>query len=371
MKVLVTNAEYGNALAAVRSLGKRGVQVVAGSEKRIAQCSYSKYTQESVRYPSPGNHESFVRALKDLARSKGIDVILPIGYDANVALSRNIDIMKGTAAVPVAPWESMEVASDKARTMDLAKRIGIDIPRTYGTPDEVDQFPVVVKGALGSGMVWYANDLGQLRAAYMDGAVIQEYIPGDGYGFFALFNHGEPRATFMHRRLREFPITGGASSAAVSVRDDALNESGMRILEELKWHGVAMAEFKKDSRDGRFKLIEVNPKFWGSLDLSVAAGVDFPYLCAQMAAEGDVAPVTGYKEGVKFRWVFPQDLMHAIASKSLAAFVSEFFDDSMMSNIDPDDIAPNLVQLLSVPFTLKSALRTGSIRHPHGQVVKV
>lgn len=369
MNVLVTDATYSNALAAVRSLGRRGARVTVCSEKRLTQCSFSRYTSESVRCPSPKEHELFAQALKRISKVRGIDVILPIGYDSNVALSKHLDIMEDGPAVPVAPWKSMEVGSDKMKTMELARELGVPTPRTYSGPEEVDRFPVVVKDALGSGRVRYANDVRQLQDAYAPGAVIQEYVPGDGYGFFALYDRGEQKASFMHRRLREFPVTGGASTAAVSVRDETLKDLGSRMLTELKWHGVAMAEFKKDRRDGVFKLIELNPKFWGSLDLSIASGVDFPFLCAKMAAGGGIENTTAYGEGIVFRWPFPQDLVRAVATCSLLSFVSEFLDDSVRTNVDFDDLAPNVMQMLSVPSALGSALKAGGLRYPHGKVV--
>ena len=87
-----------------------------------------------------------------------------------------------------------------------------------------------------------------------------------------------------------------------------------------------MVEFKKDTRDGQFKLMEINPKFWGSLDLAIAAGVDFPYLAARMAAEGDIDPVEDYRVGVRFRWVFDDAMRTLAAPGDLGAFVRDFFD---------------------------------------------
>ena len=160
--------------------------------------------------------------------------------------------------------------------------------------------------------------------------VIQEYIPGQGYGFYGLFRYGEPRAIFMHKRRREFPITGGASTSAESYYDERLKEQGIRLLSGLKWHGVAMVEMKRDERDGEYKLMEINPKFWGSLDLSIQAGVNFPYLTAKMALYGDVDPVMDYDRDVKFSWPFPQDLLHLLARpRSGRAIFADLFDPKM------------------------------------------
>ena len=107
------------------------------------------------------------------------------------------------------------------------------------------------------------------------GVLVQEYISGFGVGFFALFDHGQPKRVFMHRRLREMPISGGASTAACAYYDETLKEYGLRILSALQWHGVAMVEFKRQQSPDRLVLMEINPKFWGSVELALEAGVDF------------------------------------------------------------------------------------------------
>ena len=125
-------------------------------------------------------------------------------------------------------------------------------------------------------------------------------------------NHGELKAYFMHERIHEVPPTGGPSSMAKSFYDEELIAVGSQVLRALKWHGVAMVEFKKDVDDGLYKLIEINPKFWGSLGLSIATGVDFPYLLTTMAVDGDVAPVQMPRTPVTYQWL-SMDIAHSIA----------------------------------------------------------
>jgi predicted ATP-grasp superfamily ATP-dependent carboligase len=197
--------------------------------------------------------------------------------------------------------------------------------------------------------------------------MLQEYVPGEAYGFFALFNQGKVRATFMHRRIREYPVTGGPSTTAESVYDPELKALGLRLLEALNWHGVAMVEFKKDSRDGGFTLLEINPKFWGSLGLAIASGVDFPYLAARMAVEGDVEPVSDYRVGVRFRWPLPDDVLHVLANpRAAAAFLRDSFDRNVRSDLSLSDARPNLFQVLLTFQAIASRLRHGNLRYPDG-----
>lgn len=367
MRVLVTNADYANALAAVRSLGEHAIEVVCGSEHRRSQSFCSTYCSKRVVYPSVSSEDEFIRAIGQTAGSEKLDAIIPIGYSENVVLSKRLGDLPGSVKVPVAPWKAMRVASDKSQTMRLAERLGVGVPKTFDTVDDVDSYPVVVKSVGGSGRVRYVNSAEELRSTPLKDAIIQEYIPGDGYGFFSLFNHGELRATFMHRRLREYPVTGGASTAAESVFDPELKRQGLRLLSELGWHGVAMAEFKKDSRDGRFKLMEVNPKFWGSLDLSIASGVDFPYLATRMAVDGDVEPVTDYRVGVRYRWLMPYDVLHVLARpESAKDFLRDFWDGRTRSNIWARDIGPNVFQAAVTVGAVAARLSKGTLKAPHG-----
>ena len=128
--------------------------------------------------------------------------------------------------------------------------------------------------------------------------IIQEYIKGDGYGVSMLFNNGEPRAKCTHRRLREYPITGGPSTLRVSVNHPAMEKIARDLLEHYDWHGLAMVEFKIRDSDKKPVLIEVNPRMWGSINQSILAGVNFPYLLYTMAMEGDVKPVFSHATGV-------------------------------------------------------------------------
>jgi predicted ATP-grasp superfamily ATP-dependent carboligase len=211
--------------------------------------------------------------------------------------------------------------------MSLAEEKGVPVPRTLVVREPADLeraiqhvgFPAVVKARvsrLAVGRQWrsgagthYVHTRTELEAACravgdtVPFPLVQEYIPGDGRGVFALMNRGRLRAAFAHRRLREKPPSGGVSVLSESIAlDPEVLAQAEQILEALKWHGVAMVEFKRDARDGVSKLLEINGRFWGSLQLSVDAGVDFPYLLYRLAIAGDVEPVSTYATGVRLRW---------------------------------------------------------------------
>jgi len=135
---------------------------------------------------------------------------------------------------------------------------------------------------------------------------------GPGTGVFLLCDRGRLLTAFAHRRLREKPPSGGVSVLSESVPlDRYLRDEAMSLLGPLGWHGVAMVEYKQDSRTGRHMLMEVNGRFWGSLQLAVDAGIDFPYLCYQLAIGQPVALPSAYRVGVKSRWLLG-DLDHLL-----------------------------------------------------------
>jgi len=133
--------------------------------------------------------------------------------------------------------------------------------------------------------------------------LLQEKIPGPGAGIFLCCDRGRPVAVFSHRRLREKPPSGGVSVLAESVTPDpAVRAHAERLLAALGWHGVAMVEFKIDERTGVPHLMEINGRFWGSLQLAIDAGVDFPSILVDLALGRAAAEPPPYREGVRLRW---------------------------------------------------------------------
>jgi predicted ATP-grasp superfamily ATP-dependent carboligase len=366
MNVLVTDTHYKNGLCAVRSLGRRGVTVVAAAPRRLAAGASSRFAAARIVYPSPAREEEFLSVVNRALETHSIDVVLPMSQELVEVFARNRSRLPGHVRIPIAEMDKIRVAADKNAAVAFARTVGVPTPAVFADPSEVDRFPVVVKTAHGSGVVRYVNDAEALAKAFTPTSTIQEYVPGVGYGFFALFDRGVEKAMFMHRRIREYPVTGGASTAAESVYDERLRDHGLTLLRALGWHGVAMAEFKRDDRDGEYKLIEVNPKFWGSLDLSVAAGVDFPWLAVSVALGDEFPPVVDYEVGLRFRWMF-DDLLHLLARpSSFGEIARDTVNRSVRSDLDLGDLRPTAVDAVRFAGAVGMRVRRRTLRHPHG-----
>ena len=231
--------------------------------------------------------------------------------------------------------------------MEIARDLGIEIPMSFFPKSlkEVKEiakrvsYPCVIKLRRGSAAkgLKYANspsELLKLYKNYLSGQgvifdysfpIIQEYIPGEVHDVCVLFNKGKPRALLTQRRIKMSPPTGGGGIFNETTDEPELKKLAIKLLKKIRWHGPAQVEFKIDSRDGKPKLMEVNPKFWGTLDLSIQAGIDFPYLACKMAVDGDVEPVFSYKVGLKYRWVFPYEFLYILKTKNKWKAIKEFF----------------------------------------------
>jgi predicted ATP-grasp superfamily ATP-dependent carboligase len=264
---------------------------------------------------------------------------------------------------------------------ELAKSVSIPAPCSFvpASLNELQQFsndldfPVVVKPQRETAgySVKYVEDKRVLAELYgrifsnglrtpEDIPLTQEYVPGYGCGLFATYQNGVCKRIFMHRRIREYPASGGVSTCAESLYDSKLAEYGRRLLDALGWHGVAMVEFRHDTRDGEFKLMEVNPKFWGSLELALAAGADFPGDVCRLARGEDLQFTDAYERNLRFHWPISVsgELYHLWSRpQSFLDVVFDSVNPKVKSNLWFGDFGPHykeLQHLCSRPFAKKN-----------------
>jgi predicted ATP-grasp superfamily ATP-dependent carboligase len=326
----VLDGNENQAVACVRSLARAGHEVSVGADSSWSKAGWSRSARAAFRYAAPQQDaEAFVEAVaREAARSPGA-LVMPLTERTTLPLSaRREKIFAAGGRLVLPPHETVLRAFDKRQTTRLAASLGVAVPRTESIADRerarafADEatYPVVLKPrsseeltAAGkvraTGAPLYARDAREFVAAF-DGlskrsseVLAQEFVEGEGAGYFALMREGEPRAEFAHRRLRDVRPTGSGSAVreSVAVRPE-LREAGLAVLRALRWHGVAMVEFRVRP-DGTPVFLEVNGRFWNSLALAVHAGADFPRMLARMAEAGDVEPSFDYRAGVRCRWL--------------------------------------------------------------------
>lgn len=344
MRVLVTDGNTRPALAITRSLGRLGHEIFVAAERHPSLASASRFCAGLEICPVPGQCGlEFVRAIADMVVRRQVGLLLPVTEIATTLISEYRHLLPRSCALPLPSPESLCIANDKARVLALAGELGVPVPRTATIESRPEaagpaglSFPIVIKparsrvptdsGWLSAG-VDYATDADELRhklgnlPAEMFPVLLQERIIGPGVGVFACYQEGRRIALFSHRRLREKPPSGGVSVLSESVPPDAeASGHAESLLSRLRWHGVAMVEFKRDERDGSLRLMEINGRFWGSLQLAIDAGVDFPALVARMATGETVDPVLSYRVGVRTRWLLGDlDALLAILTRTAAS----------------------------------------------------
>lgn len=330
MNILVLDGNQNQAVASVRSLARAGYTVFVGEAAAWSKAGWSRASSGTLRYSAPQNNvEAFLRDITNFVLQHPGILILPMTEATTLPLSAHRAPLISTGAQLVLPDHAdLLRAFDKNETSRLAASLGVAIPKTQivGNLDQAREavrsmkYPLVLKPRASeefspdgkvktTGRPRYASNAAQFEAAYLDissrsGTVLlQEYVEGDGTGYFALLNHGELRAEFAHRRIRDVHPSGSGSAVRVSIKPDPeIRRASLAILSALRWHGVAMVEYRQKMGSPAV-FMEVNGRFWHSLALACYAGVDFPALLARMADHGDIEPNLEYRSGVRCRWL--------------------------------------------------------------------
>lgn len=314
MAVMVLDGHSRAAVETVQSLGQAGVSVDVSAETDECLAFHSKYVRRKFHQPSQPFSSVFVNWLQSLDAKHGYELIVPC-TEASLLGLRNVpagDRLRTKAVLP--SDEALDIALDKQRTHQLAARLGLSVPESVLIESAenipaVNQYPVVLKPVrsklnVGGELVTLAPIIASneaQRSSWLNrwlpltAVIQQEYLVGRGLGVELLFERGQEVWHFAHQRIHELPLTGGASTYRRSLLPPAQALADSRkLLRALEWHGVAMVEFKVDAR-GVAWLMEINPRFWGSLALSIDAGVNFPAGLLRMARGEAPLPQPKYR----------------------------------------------------------------------------
>lgn len=335
MSALVTNAESPKALVVTRSLGKKGIAVYSCSKERLAPTFFSKYCKKKFLYKDPEkNPRQFIDEMIKIVKKCQPKVLIPVNSVETLLIAKNVKKFPSFVKFPFVDYKAMSQMNDKLTLYQLVKSLDISTPETHEIKNKNEllsltkklEYPVVIKLRKKSGnkglsyaynrkeligKFWQTVSLYQLSKNNYP--IVQKYVSGKGYGVSVLFKKGKLRVLFVHKRLREFPITGGPSTCRISTKNLAMEKDAEKILSHLNWHGLAMVEFKYNLKTGKHYLIEINPRIWGSINQGICSGVDFPCLLYKLATEGDIPEIKTYKLGVKTRFFF-NDIRSIFAS---------------------------------------------------------
>jgi predicted ATP-grasp superfamily ATP-dependent carboligase len=376
---VVIGGDY-QGLAIVRSLGRHGVPaIIVDDEHSIGR--FSRYTCCSVQVPNLRDEQATLDALFYIGARLGLEgwVLFPTRDETVATLSRHRDDLAAFYRVPTPAWSTIEAAWDKRETYRLAGKLGIPFPRAYTIRSgaEVDDleidFPVALKPAIKEHFIyatkakaWRASNQDELRRRFReasaligaDEVIVQELIPGDGskqFAYCAFFKDGHDVASMVAQRRRQHPPEFGRASTYVeTVSVPEVEQLATQFLAAVDYYGLVEVEFKHDSRNGEFKLLDVNARTWGYHSIGPAAGLDFPSLLYDDQMGETVA--TGQHAALGVRWVrIVTDLPTAIIEitrKRLGVgpylrSLRECNSEAVWSRKDP---LPGLVEAALIPY---------------------
>ncbi len=334
---IVLQASGPNALGIIRSLARAGVEVIAADHDPRALGLLSRYTTAVPMADPLTEPDRFVDDLVALGNGRGAGgVLFPTHDEAIAAIGPREAEVDAVLRRPWSPWSTMRLLIDKGHQHETARRVGFPVPATVEPREDADileaveglRFPMVLKPRYAPefkrrfhAQVMEAGDREELLRAWELAAEyrpqVSEVIPGGDDRLWTLGSYrdrdGRPLATFTGRKLRQWPPRFGTARSAEARWDPGLVTRGHALLDALSFHGISQLEVKRDPRDGRDQLIEVNPRSWLWVGLATRAGVNIPYAAYLDAIGTPRTWPVGHQGG--WRWF--------LASKHLAGSARE------------------------------------------------
>lgn len=312
--VVVPAVDAPSPVVFLRSLGRRGIDTITLFDGSNSVPYESKYCTEAYKVPNPSDDlVGYKNALLTLAKRDDVQTIVPLREHDTHVLSR----YRSEFAEHITPlwpaFDTLRKAQDRVVLAEEAAAAGVSSPRTE-LLDEIDDWDRnrVVKTRYTLVAQEYMESLSESESVssavmtHLDPGVepdkeaiidkmghvpiAQEFVPGDEYAVWAIYEHGEPVVVTQRLRVRGFKYTGGASVCRRITDDSELESLTRSLLDRLNWHGPASVQFIKDDETGEFKLMEINPRFWASVACAVQAGIDFPYYYWRLGADESYRP---------------------------------------------------------------------------------
>ncbi|WP_410767570.1 ATP-grasp domain-containing protein [Haloferax sp. DFSO60] len=341
-RVLVLDTNLRQGLVTLRNLGQHGIEITAGSTTDLNPGAYSKYATRSLCYPSPLTDEvGFADAIEAELRAREYDMVVGLGNATIPALTKHRERFEQYTAIPYPPHDRLMIGFDKWDSYQAACDAGIPVPKSV-LPDDIDfeaveseiGYPVVLKPRQSHSRHGFVvcHSQAELETAYrnrnreLGSYLIQEYIPSDGeMGVYTLYDWSSNLVGLtVQRRLRTNPPEGGISTLRETIDHPVAVQYADKLLRSIDWTCAAMVEYRIDSRDGVPKMLEINPRFWGSMALSVFAGVEFPYLLYQLVTTGTCESQCSYNVGVQAQH-FPGEIGQLLGRPDKLTAARELF----------------------------------------------
>lgn len=332
-KILVLDAERPSSYAFVKALSEfNDIHITTASHLKWNICSFSKYSDEFIDYPDFNlDEDEFKNRLIEIIKKGNFFTVISFSDQTTEILSKNKDLLSKYTNIYQPDYEQIKSVINKKITYKIADECGVSVPKTYKydintIKDDYNNFsyPLVIKPAkkiewvngktkyykiVNENYIWNKDEfLDKFFSFYKKNKnfMLQEYIDGRGEGYFALIKNKEPLLQFAHQRIREYPVTGGASTYRKSINYEKLAEISKSMIEVLDWYGPIMFEYKYSSQRKKHYLMEINGRFWGSLPLAINNGLNYANGLMDLLENRQIQDIN-YKEGFTSRILFPND----------------------------------------------------------------
>jgi predicted ATP-grasp superfamily ATP-dependent carboligase len=329
MYVLITDAFIRKAFDIINILQRRHpeVHLILASDKPNGMGAKVLYGEPVLALPKDSD-EAFEQGLLSIQqRYEGHDIVyMPVEEDTTKLFYRFIARNSNHRFLYRLPSEAdFLLAGDKMQLGEFCSRNNIPVPKIFTKADlptlRKDFRKLIVKPKRGSGakgiiFIDEAAQLDVLETLDEETFFVQELIPNSSavQGGFFLFNEGKLTGYYSHERLRTYPARGGVTVFSKAIINPAIQELGADLLGRLNWSGVAMIEYLYDEVSDTYKLIEINPRLWGSVMLSEFAGANFLINYIRLCTNEPLEPGV-VKENVYIRWLLPFDLLGYVRSR--------------------------------------------------------
>jgi D-aspartate ligase len=333
---VVAEVGWANGLAAIRSLGRHGLRVLAVDNRTYALGFRSRYAEPRLAPDPIDDEDGYIAAFKAIAdETEDVLPVFPTHDEHLNALARHAGELGGRYRFPFPSWDVLESIQSKRHQLDTAEAIGFPIPRTFH-PRSAEEaqaagaelgFPLIVKPAANVGFrrthnvqLFRCENASELARAYEEAApyepMVQELIPGGAEAMYTLGSYlsadGEALGLFSGRKVRQTRGFTGVARVGEAVWVDEVVEQGLALLRALSFHGISQVEMIRDPRDGRYKLIEVNPRLWQWHGLAAACGVDLPWIAYRDLIGDPLPPVLSHASGRRWAITVMAGASHAV-----------------------------------------------------------
>lgn len=319
-RVLVLEGYARQSLALVKAFNKLGCEVSALCGSKLDICYNSKYTTHKILGICDRERvEDTTNQIRKLLKTGKFDMVVPTVDFTAAILSENKEEFSQYAKVMSNDWNIYQIAGDKNKTMAVCAEIDVPHPRTVQNVESLEavvnsgiHFPIVVKpctgyGAIGFKKVDSAAELHKLfegKKENYSNYVFQEYIPQTDIQYeCAMFIDGnnEVKTSLVFSKNRWFPVNGGSSTLNITVDRPDIVESCSKLLKSINWRGPADIDLIQDPRDGKAKIMEINPRVSGSVKIVFVSGVDQARQMLEYSFDEKVTSYKKYKIGQRLR----------------------------------------------------------------------